>query len=176
VVSIPLSALLLIISYYYLRTNIEIIPEKIHTSFRSSIESWSPISILILLILLGLIVDNPIINFLGDVNVALLLCVSVSIALAKRHLSAEEIGETLKRSSGRAGRILLDLCGAGALGLVKQSFVPVMLSPFLIAIFPDRAGFEGCHSHRYCQSGEGSCVYGNGVCDLCRDIYLLLCG
>jgi len=149
VVSIPLSALLLIISYYYLRTNVEILPEKIHTSFRSSLKAWSPIAIPILLILLGLIVDNQITNFLGDVNVALLIGVSVSITLAKRHLSAGEIGETLKRSSGRAGRILLDLCGAGALGniiahsdfpmdvlgLVEQSFIPIMLSPFLIAIF-----------------------------------------
>ncbi len=148
-IGIPISAILLTISYFYMKVDIEIIPEKVHTSLRSSIESWSPIIIPILLICSGLIVDNRILQFLGDVNVALLVGVSISLVIANRYLSTDEVGVALKRSSGRAGRILLDLCGAGALGniiaqsdfsdnmlgLLEPSLVPVMLFPFLIAIF-----------------------------------------
>ena len=147
-VSIPLSVLLLVISYYYMRTKIEITPEKVRSSLRSSTEAWSPILIPISLILLGLIADSQILKFFGDVNVALLVGVLISLIIANRHLSTDVISAALKSSSGRAGRILLDLCGAGALGsiiahsdfsdgvlgLLGSSSVPVMLFPFLIAM------------------------------------------
>lgn len=147
-VSIPISVLLLVISYYYMHTNIEIIPEKIRLSLKSSLEAWSPILIPTSLIFLGLIVDSQFLLFFGNVNVALLVGVLISLIIANRHLSADVISVALKRSSGRAGRILLDLCGAGALGniiahsdfsndvfgLLDSSSVPVMLFPFLIAM------------------------------------------
>ncbi len=149
ILSIPISALLLIISYCYMRTRIEIIPEKIHTSLRSSIEAWVPIIIPISLILLGIIVDNQTLKFFGDVNVALLIGVAISLLISRGRLPAEEITTSLKRSSERAGRILLDLCGAGALGeviahsnfsndvfeILGTSSVPLLLFPFLIAAF-----------------------------------------
>jgi len=148
-VSIPISILLLVISYYFMHTKIEITPEKVQTSLRSSTEAWSPILIPISLIFLGLIVENQILKFLGNVNVALLIGVLISLIIANRHLSTDEISIALKRSSSKAGRILLDLCGAGALGnviahsdfsndvlgLLDNSSVPVMLFPFLIAMF-----------------------------------------
>ena len=147
-VSIPISVLLLAIFYYYMRMDIEIISKKVNASLKSSIEAWTPIVIPILLILFGFFSDNYILKFFGDINVALIVGVSISLVIANRYLSADEMSVTLKRSSGRAGRILLDLCGAGALGniiahsdfsmvvleLIKQSFVPVMLFPFLVAI------------------------------------------
>ena len=148
-VSIPISILLLVISYYFMHTKIEITPEKVQSSLRSSTEAWSPILIPISLIFLGLIVENQILKFLGDVNVALLIGVLISLIIANKHLSTDEISVALKRSSSKAGRILLDLCGAGALGnviahsdfsndvfgLLDNSFIPVMLFPFLIAMF-----------------------------------------
>jgi GntP family gluconate:H+ symporter len=74
--------------------------------------------------------------------------VLISLIIANRRLSTDVISATLKSSSGRAGRILLDLCGAGALGsiiahsdfsdgvlgLLGSSSVPVMLFPFLLAM------------------------------------------
>lgn len=148
-VSIPVSITLLIIFYHYMHRNGEIIlPEKVHAPPGSSLEAWSPIAIPISLILLGFIVDNQIIKFFGDVNVALLTGVLISLIIANRYLGADEISKSLQRSSGRAGVILLDLCGAGALGsiiahsdfsmdvfeLLSSSSLPIMLFPFLVAV------------------------------------------
>jgi GntP family gluconate:H+ symporter len=100
--------------------------------------AWTPPLLPIALIVLGLVFKEA--SFVGDPNIALLIGALVSLGMAR-----EKSGAIISSASRRAGVIIFDLCGAGALGFViaqsdlglvmLSSFgqvLPLMVAPFLI--------------------------------------------
>lgn len=81
------------------------------------IESYSPIFIPLLLILLQASFENPhpVLTFLGNPNIALLIGVLLSI-FSGRKLESLVLRTLVEKAVRRSGVVLLDLCGGGALG------------------------------------------------------------
>jgi GntP family gluconate:H+ symporter len=114
----------------------------------SRFEAYAPIFLPLLLILFraGLDHPHPLLEFLGNSNVALLIGVILSI-FSSRGLGLEMIRSQIEKAVRRSGVVLLDLCGGGALGatlamtgagealgrLFLQFNLPHILVPFLVA-------------------------------------------
>lgn len=112
------------------------------------IESYSPIFIPLLLILLQASFENPhpMLTFLGNPNIALLIGVLLSI-FSGRKLGSLVLRTLVEKAVRRSGVVLLDLCGGGALGATLamtgagealgrfflQLSLPHILVPFLVA-------------------------------------------
>lgn len=112
------------------------------------LEAYSPIFFPLFLILFqaGFEHPNPVLAFLGNPNIALLLGVILSIFSA-RNLGSSVLRILVEKAVRRSGVVLLDLCGGGALGatfamtgagealgrLFLQLSLPHILVPFLVA-------------------------------------------
>jgi GntP family gluconate:H+ symporter len=112
------------------------------------LEAYSPIFIPLLLILLkaGFEHPHPVLTFLGNPNIALLIGVLLSI-FSGRKLGSFVLRELVEKAMRRSGVVLLDLCGGGALGATLamtgagealgrfflQLSLPHILVPFLVA-------------------------------------------
>ncbi len=148
-IAVPISILFLFLTYLYMRrAALEAVIRKVEEveARISSVESWSPILFSLGLIFSGLLLEHPLIRFLGNINVALLIGVFVSLVVAKRYLSLDDLSDFLRSSVQRAGVIIFDLCGAGALGGVIAAstfsgdiftllgrYMPVIMIPFFLA-------------------------------------------
>lgn len=138
---LPLSLLLFIPAFLYLR-RLPIFEEEapVETGpLPPRLVSWAPLVLPLVMILAGLLV--PAAWFVGSPNVALLVGALLSAALARN-----EVAETIKKATMRAGIIIFDLCGAGAFGYViaqgglgpelyaeLDPLVPAVVLPFLVA-------------------------------------------
>ncbi|RXA18740.1 GntP family permease [Methanosarcina sp. MSH10X1] len=112
------------------------------------LEAYSPIFFPLLLIFFqaGFEHSYPVLEFLGDPNIALLTGVILSISSGRR-LGFSVLSELIEKAVRRSGVVLLDLCGGGALGatlamtgagealgqLFLQLSLPHILIPFLVA-------------------------------------------
>lgn len=121
------------------RGNMRPVPEdEVRRPLR--LPAWAPVVVPVLLIALGLAVPGA--SLVGNINIALLAGAVVALLIAPppvRHTA-------LEKATRNAGIILLDICGAGALGTVVASgdffaevvnlltpLVPVVVIPFIIA-------------------------------------------
>ncbi len=112
------------------------------------IEAYSPIFIPLLLIFLQASFEypHPMLTFLGNPNIALLIGVLLSI-FSGRKLGSLVLRTLVEKAVRRSGVVLLDLCGGGALGATLamtgagealgrfflQLSLPHILVPFLVA-------------------------------------------
>lgn len=109
--------------------------------------SYAPLVVPIILILAGIFIPIPLLDFIGTPNVAMLIGVALAILLPTRGYSAAVVREWIEKGIRRSGVVLLDMCGGGALGatlaltgagqaigsLLLDINMPVLLIPFLIA-------------------------------------------
>lgn len=112
------------------------------------LEVYSPIFFPLILILLqaGFEHPHPVLTFLGNPNIALLIGVLLSI-FSGRNLGSSVLRELVEKAVRRSGVVLLDLCGGGALGATLamtgagealgqfflQLSLPHILVPFFVA-------------------------------------------
>ncbi len=111
------------------------------------LEAYAPIFFPLLLILLHTGFEHhPVLTFLGNPNIALLIGVLLSIYSARK-LGSLALRELIEKAVRRSGVVLLDLCGGGALGATLamtgagealgrfflQLNLPHILVPFLVA-------------------------------------------
>ncbi|MCJ7444677.1 MAG: hypothetical protein MUO26_09145 [Methanotrichaceae archaeon] len=75
----------------------------------SRARAWIPLAVTMILIVLGIFSDK--LGLIGNPSIALLSGALICLALAK-----DKIRDMIHSASRRAGVIMLDLCGAGALG------------------------------------------------------------
>lgn len=130
------------------------IPEIRDEIFKNNIEktrrleAYSPIFLPLILILLKTSFQQPppVLLFLGNANIALLIGVILSLFSA-RMIEPVRLKELIEKAIRRSGVVLLDLCGGGALGAtlamtgageaLGRTFLhlslPHILIPFLIA-------------------------------------------
>lgn len=108
--------------------------------------AYIPICLPILLILADTFYTHPLIAFIGDPNVALLIGVLLCLVWSRSY--GKELHEWVERSIKRSGIVLLDLCGGGALGatftmtgagealgkIFLDLALPALLIPFLVAV------------------------------------------
>ena len=143
-VGLPVSILLLALMYIYVNYILKSPVKSSETSepealLTSRIYAWGPFLLPIILILIGLVFEEA--SFIGSPNIAILIGAIVSLGAAGERSKA-----IISTASRRAGVILLDLCGAGALGHVisesnfaealQISFgqaLPLLVTPFLIS-------------------------------------------
>jgi GntP family gluconate:H+ symporter len=111
------------------------------------IASYAPLVIPIILILAGIFIAIPPLDFIGTPNVALLTGVTLSILLPTRGMASVHVREWIEKGIRRGGVVLLDMCGGGALGatlaltgagqaigdLLLDVSIPALFIPFLIA-------------------------------------------
>ena len=109
-------------------------------------EAYVPVFFPLLLILAKTVIDHPLLAFLGDPNVALLIGVLLSL-FSGRGLGLDVLRTLVEKAIRRGGVVLLDLCGGGALGATlamtgagealgqffMQLNLPHILVPFLVA-------------------------------------------
>nr|WP_292389174.1 GntP family permease [Methanosarcina sp. UBA5] len=124
------------------------------------LEVYSPIFFPLLLILLqtGFEHPHPVLTFLGNPNIALLIGVLLSI-FSGRKLGSLVLRELIEKAVRRTGVVLLDLCGGGALGAtlamtgaggaIGRFFLQLSLPPYPCAFFrcrspPNRSGIKDC--------------------------------
>lgn len=124
--------------------------EKEHEGMKHSpgrIASYAPLVVPIILILAGIFIAIPPLDFIGTPNVALMIGVILSMVLPTRGISSVQIREWIEKGIRRGGVVLLDMCAGGALGatlaltgagqaignLLLGVNMPALLIPFLIA-------------------------------------------
>ncbi|MDP2217262.1 MAG: GntP family permease [Methanolobus sp.] len=124
--------------------------EKEQESMKHSpgrIASYAPLVVPIILILAGIFIAIPPLDFIGTPNVALLIGVILSMVLPTRGIASVQVREWIEKGIRRGGVVLLDMCGGGALGatlaltgagqaignLLLGVNMPVLFIPFLIA-------------------------------------------
>lgn len=109
--------------------------------------SYVPIIIPIVLIMMRLLTNYPIIEFVGHESIALLSGAILAMTLHVRNFSSADIRAWVEKGIRRSGLVLLDICGGGALGatlamagvgealgdMLLGSRIPVLLIPFLVA-------------------------------------------
>ena len=109
--------------------------------------AYAPIAVPIMLISSKIFFSVPVLSFLGDPNVALLIGVLLAVIFA-RSLGSGTITACTEKGIRRGGVVLLDLCGGGALGTtlamtgvgreIGQVFIhsnlPAIFIPFLVAV------------------------------------------
>ncbi len=110
------------------------------------LEAYIPVFFPLVLILAKITIDHPLLAFLGDPNVALLIGVLLSL-FSGRGLGLDVLRTLVEKAVRRGGVVLLDLCGGGALGAtlaitgageaLGQMFIqlnlPHIVVPFLVA-------------------------------------------
>lgn len=113
---------------------------------KSRASAYIPICLPILLILAGTFFTHPLIAFIGDPNVALLIGVLLCLVWSRSY--GKELHEWTEKAIRRSGIVLLDLCGGGALGatftmtgagealgkMFLDLALPALLIPFLVAV------------------------------------------
>ncbi|MGD9779983.1 GntP family permease [Methanomethylovorans sp.] len=113
---------------------------------KSRASAYIPICLPILLILAGAFFTHPLIAFIGDPNVALLIGVLLCLVWSRSY--GKELHEWIEKAIRRSGIVLLDLCGGGALGatftmtgagealgkMFLDLALPTLLIPFLVAV------------------------------------------
>ncbi|WP_370576060.1 GntP family permease [Methanomethylovorans sp.] len=130
-----------------IRTDVDIIKTS---SFRerstSRASAYVPICLPILLILAGTFSSDPMIGFIGEPDIALLIGVLLCLVWSRSY--GKEVHEWIEKAIRRSGIVLLDLCGGGALGatftmtgagealgkLFMDIDLPSLLIPFLVAV------------------------------------------
>ena len=112
----------------------------------SRASAYIPICLPIVLILAGVFVSHPVIRFIGEPDVALLIGVLLCLAWSRSY--GKELHEWVEKAIRRSGIVLLDLCGGGALGatfamtgagealgkLFLDLALPALFIPFLVAV------------------------------------------
>lgn len=149
VIAIPTT----LIGYFYARRfcRLGAIPtsmvEKQSTQKISRLRAYSPIIVPLALIFSNLVFHVPVLSFLGDPNIALLIGVLL-VFIAARGFGIDKVKKWTEEAVRRGGAILLVLCAGGALGstlvmtgvgqemceIVIKSNLPSILIPFLIAV------------------------------------------
>jgi GntP family gluconate:H+ symporter len=113
----------------------------------SRLRVYPPIVVPLVLIFSNLVFHVPVLSFLGNPNIALLIGVLL-VFIAASDFGLNKINTWIKKGVGRGGVVLLDLCGGGALGttlamtgvgqeigeIVIQSGMPALFIPFLVAV------------------------------------------
>lgn len=121
--------------------------EKTNGKFRR-LEAYAPVFFPLILILSSAIFETspPLLLFLGDPNIALLIGVLLSF-LSGRRLGLDVLRTLIEKAVRRGGVVILDLCGGGALGatlamtgagealgqIFMQLNLPHIMVPFLVA-------------------------------------------
>ncbi|MBN1134034.1 MAG: GntP family permease [Methanosarcinaceae archaeon] len=109
--------------------------------------AYVPIAVPVMLISSKIFFPAPVLSFLGDPNVALLIGVLLAVIFA-HSVGSGTISACAEKGIKRGGIVLLDLCGGGALGTtlemtgvgfeIGQVFIhsnlPVIFIPFLVAV------------------------------------------
>lgn len=144
--TIPISVLLFVIGYFVIwKTNLlgdnwDNNGEQSGMPARISRIAWLPIVLPMLLLAIGFIFDR--FRLLSNINIAMFIAAVFSILLVKKR----NLNIVFEKGTKNAGIILLDLCGAGALGgviaassfaddayLLLEGTIPVILIPFILA-------------------------------------------
>nr|CBH39520.1 putative gluconate permease [uncultured archaeon] len=113
----------------------------------SRLRAYPPIIVPLALIFSDLVFHVPVLSFLGDPNIALLIGVLL-VFIAARGFGMDKVKTWTEEAVRRGGAILLVLCAGGALGstlvmtgvgqeigeMVIKSNLPAILIPFLIAV------------------------------------------
>jgi GntP family gluconate:H+ symporter len=113
----------------------------------SRLRAYPPIVVPVALIFSKLVLPIPLLNFLGNPNIALLIGVFLAFSAAYG-FQRETVNTWTREAVRRGGGILMVLCAGGALGstlamtgvgheigaLVMQSGVPALFIPFLVAV------------------------------------------
>jgi GntP family gluconate:H+ symporter len=113
----------------------------------SRLRAYPPIIVPLALIFSDLVFHVPVLNFLGDPNIALLIGVLL-VFIAARGFGMDKVKTWTEEAVRRGGAILLVLCAGGALGstlvmtgvgkemgeMLIQSNLPSILIPFLVAV------------------------------------------
>lgn len=122
------------------------VPEK-RRNRTSRLRAYPPIIVPLVLIVLNLIFPIPVLHYLGEINVALLIGVLIAF-IAARNFGMDKINAWTKEALRRSGAILLVLCAGGAFGstlvmtgvvqevarMVIRSGLPAIFVPFLVAV------------------------------------------
>lgn len=113
---------------------------------KNRLAAYVPICLPIALILADTFYTHPIIAFIGNPNVALLIGVMLCLLWSRSY--GKELHEWIQKAIRRSGIVLLDLCGGGALGatftmtgageslgkMFLDLALPALLIPFLVAV------------------------------------------
>ncbi len=113
----------------------------------SRLRAYPPIVVPVVLIFAHLIIPLPLLEFLGNPNIALLIGVSLAFLAATR-CGRNKIDLWTREAVQRGGGILMVLCAGGALAavlamtdiglelstIVLESGLPAILVPFLVAV------------------------------------------
>ncbi|NMX21628.1 gluconate permease [ANME-1 cluster archaeon GoMg4] len=113
----------------------------------SRLRAYPPIVVPLALIFLKLIVPIPLLNFLGNPNIALPIGVFLAF-VAAYGFGREKVNTWTREAVQRGGGILMVLCAGGALGstlamtgvgqeigaLIVRSGLPALFIPFLVAV------------------------------------------
>ncbi|MBN1762044.1 MAG: GntP family permease [Methanomicrobia archaeon] len=114
---------------------------------KSRLRAYPPIVVPVALIFSKLVLPIPVLNFLGNPNIALLIGVFIAFSAA-RGFRRDTVNTWTREAVRRGGGILMVLCAGGALGstlamigvghgigaLVIQSGLPALFIPFLVAV------------------------------------------
>jgi GntP family gluconate:H+ symporter len=120
--------------------------DSLQKGSKSRLAAYLPIGLPILLILAGTFFTHPLIAFIGNPNVALLIGVLLCLVWSRSY--GKELHEWVEKAIRRSGIVLLDLCAGGALGAtftmtgageaLGKMFLdlafPALLIPFLVAV------------------------------------------
>jgi GntP family gluconate:H+ symporter len=113
----------------------------------SRLRAYPPIVVPLALIFLKLIVPIPLLSFLGNPNIALLIGVFLAF-VAAYGFGREKVNTWTREAVQRGGGILMVLCAGGALGstlamtgvgqeigaMIIRSGLPALFVPFLVAV------------------------------------------
>ncbi|ADI73359.1 Gluconate transporter [Methanohalobium evestigatum Z-7303] len=157
---LPVAVIVTIVGYYYAKISCNFGPPPVINPSEAEdntqglprinrIEAYSPICIPVILILSGVIINEqtPLINFISNRNIALLIGVMLAF-ISARSLGLEQIKNRTDKAVRRSGVVLLDMCGGGALGTtlsmtgigkdLGQMFttlnLPDIIIPFMVAV------------------------------------------
>jgi GntP family gluconate:H+ symporter len=119
-------------------------PEKARTS---RLRAYPPIVVPLALIFSKLVLPLPLLDFVGEPNIALLIGVLL-VFIAARGFGRDNVNRWTRDAVHRGGGILMTLCAGGALGatlamtgvgqeigaMVIRSGLPAIFIPFLVAV------------------------------------------
>jgi len=120
---------------------------EMHRERTSRLRAYPPIVVPLALIFSNLIFPVPVLNFVGNPNIALLIGVLLAF-IAARGFGWDAINTWTREAVKKGGGILMVLCAGGALGstlaltgagqelgaLIIQSGMPALFLPFLVAV------------------------------------------
>lgn len=111
------------------------------------LRAYPPIVIPLVLIFLNLVLPIPLLDFVGNPNIALLIGVYLAF-IAAHGFGRDKLNTWTKEAVQRGGRILMVLCAGGALGstlvmtgvgqeigaIIIRSGLPALFIPFLVSV------------------------------------------